>query len=64
MLVINTSRKTIHEYDSDSGLGTCIAESFSDFLEVYRNELLGAKLEFIEVCLMLLSLIYFFLSNL
>ena len=49
MLVINTSTQTVHEWDEELGLGECVGESFADFLEVYRNELLGSKLEYIEV---------------
>eukprot|EP00750_Incisomonas_marina_P022151 INCI488.2.p1 GENE.INCI488.2~~INCI488.2.p1 ORF type:complete len:177 (-),score=35.34 INCI488.2:40-570(-) len=49
MLIINTPKQTVHEWDEELGLGDRVGESFADFLEVYRNELIGSKLEFIEV---------------
>mmetsp|Transcript_42760 Transcript_42760/g.70901 ORF Transcript_42760/g.70901 Transcript_42760/m.70901 type:complete len:178 (-) Transcript_42760:258-791(-) len=38
----------LYEYDESDGLGSCVASSFSSYIEEYRNLLLSGKCEFIE----------------
>lgn len=46
LLIIN-KRGEVLEWDDEDGCGDIQADSFSDFLEKYRNSLLGGRHEFI-----------------
>mmetsp|Transcript_8923 Transcript_8923/g.9436 ORF Transcript_8923/g.9436 Transcript_8923/m.9436 type:complete len:179 (-) Transcript_8923:180-716(-) len=47
LLLIDTSNGKVYEWDSDDGLGDCIASSFSSYLENYRNSLLNGHMEYL-----------------
>ena len=40
----------VREWTQDDGYGETFADSFKDYLEEYRNALLGGKYEFVEDC--------------
>lgn len=40
----------IREWEEEEGDGEVLAESFDDFLEQYRNDLLAGKFEYVEDC--------------
>uniref|UniRef100_A0A7S2V2L4 Knr4/Smi1-like domain-containing protein n=1 Tax=Fibrocapsa japonica TaxID=94617 RepID=A0A7S2V2L4_9STRA len=44
----NSPRAALYEWDADSGKGSCVATSFNAFLELFRNNLLSGKYEFID----------------
>ena len=48
LLVINSSSGEVVEWDRKEGLVDSVAASFSSFLESYRDELLGGRMEFLD----------------
>mmetsp|Transcript_2579 Transcript_2579/g.4693 ORF Transcript_2579/g.4693 Transcript_2579/m.4693 type:complete len:177 (-) Transcript_2579:321-851(-) len=50
MLVIETGRGRVIEWDSQDGAGDEVAPSFIQYLEDYRNSLLEGNMEFIDGC--------------
>jgi hypothetical protein len=50
MYVLCTKSGEVKEWDADDGLGDMVngGETFSSFLECYRNFLLGGKCEYVE----------------
>jgi hypothetical protein len=48
-LVINTNRDDeVREFEKDEGLGDVVGNSFVQYLEEYRNQLLSGNFEFLE----------------
>ena len=50
MLVIDSESGEIVEWDADDGVGEILNSSFSSFLENYRDQLLGGRIEYIDGC--------------
>ena len=48
LVAINTRSGKVVEWDEDDGSGDVLAESFSEYLEEYRNALLEGKYEYID----------------
>lgn len=48
LLVVNCDDEAVYEYDLHDGLGVKICNSFSDYLEEFRNGLLADHFEFIS----------------
>jgi hypothetical protein len=46
MLVIDTKTEEVLEWDVDDGVGSVVAPCFEDYMETYRNTLMGGKCEF------------------
>lgn len=48
LLVVDCETEAVYEYEIYDGLGHKITDSFSDYLERYRNDILADHYEFIE----------------
>lgn len=48
LLVVDCDTEAVYEYEVFEGLGHKITDSFSDYLERYRNDILADQYEFIE----------------
>ena len=48
MLAINVKSGKVVEWDEDDGSGDVLADTFNEYLESYRNSLLGGKFEFVK----------------
>ena len=47
LIAINMKSGKVVEWDEDDGSGDFLAETFNEYLENYRNALLGGKFEFV-----------------
>ena len=48
LIIDGTDENAVYEYDQDNGKGSLLADSFSQYLESYRDQLLSGKYEFIQ----------------
>ncbi|KAJ8607741.1 hypothetical protein CTAYLR_008604 [Chrysophaeum taylorii] len=48
LLVVDCDTEAVFEYDLYSGLGTKLSESFTDFIETYRNLLLADHFDYFD----------------
>ncbi len=50
LLAINLKNENVVEWDEDDGFGNVCANSFENYLENYRNSLLGGHFEYVDGC--------------
>ena len=48
LVAINVKSGKVVEWDEDDGTGDYLADTFNEYLETYRNALLGGKFEFVR----------------